>query len=193
MDPTLVPISRFLSLVLRHNPGVIGLELDSAGWADVNELVQRASAHGRPLSVDLVRDAVEQNDKRRFSFSADGTRVRAVQGHSIPVDLGLERAAPPATLYHGTAQRFLDAIRQEGLQPRARQHVHLSDNAATAVQVGARHGRPVALQVDSLGMAAEGFAFFQAENGVWLTAAVPPRFLAVSESPERRPERPGDE
>lgn len=171
--------SKFLSFILRHDPGSIGLVLDTQGWADVDDLIARATASGRHLDRATLEGIVAANDKKRFTLSADGRRIRAAQGHSVEVDLGLEGAVPPSPLYHGTATRFLDSIMSDGLKPGSRQKVHLSAELATARAVGQRHGKPVVLLVDAARMHAEGHAFWRAENGVWLTDAVPPRFLQV--------------
>ena len=172
----LVSISKFLSLVLRHQPELIGLPLDEAGWAEIDALIRLAQPHQR-LTRDLIDRAVAQNNKQRFAISEDGTRIRARQGHSIDVDLQLQPKPPPERLYHGTATRFVDAIRSAGLHKRSRRHVHLSANADTATHVGSRHGKPVVLIVRAGEMAAAGHAFFLSENGVWLTDAVPPAFI----------------
>lgn len=182
MRPALVRISRFLSLILRHDPGRIGLTLDGAGWASVDDLLARAADAGTPISPSELRETVATNDKRRFALSDDGTRIRASQGHSVRIDLGLEPQRPPTRLFHGTARRHLDAIRASGLVPGSRQHVHLSSDAATATAVGKRHGAPVVLGVASGAMHAAGHRFFQSENGVWLTAAVPTAFLTLPDS-----------
>lgn len=176
MNDPLVSSSKFLSLVLRHRPDAIGLTLDDAGWADIDELIRLAQGH-RSLNRALIEQVVEANNKQRFAISEDGRRIRANQGHSIGVELGLQPLAPPPRLYHGTATRFVDSIRREGLRKRDRQHVHLSADAATAITVGARHGKPVVLIVDAAEMAAAGHAFFRSENGVWLTDAVPAPFI----------------
>lgn len=181
MSRDLARTSRFLSLVLRHDPGRIGLTLDPAGWADVEELLAAAWRAGVALDRALLERVVVENDKRRFAFSADGARIRASQGHSVPVQLGLEPRTPPAVLYHGTATRFLEAIRREGLRPGQRTHVHLSTDEATARTVGRRHGAPVVLEVAAGRMAEEGHEFLLSENGVWLTRAVPTRYLAFPE------------
>lgn len=180
MSEPVAAASRFLALVLRHRPGLIGLTLDAAGWADIDELIARAAGH-HPLTRALIERAVAENDKQRYAISDDGRRIRARQGHShaVAVDLDLPALAPPPVLYHGTATRFLDAILREGLDRRDRQHVHLSADADAATRVGARHGRPVVLRVASAAMAAAGHRFHRAENGVWLTDAVPPAFLRV--------------
>lgn len=172
----LVSTSKFLSLVLRHQPEVIGLILDDSGWADIDTLIRLSQAH-KPLTRALIEQIVEENSKQRFAISEDGRRIRANQGHSIEVDLDLVPVTPPTLLYHGTATRFVDAIRREGLVKRSRQHVHLSAAADTATAVGARHGKPAVLIVRAGEMAAAGHAFFRSENGVWLTDAVPVGFI----------------
>ena len=172
----LVSTSKFLSLVLRHQPEVIGLILDDSGWADIDTLIRLSQAH-KPLTRALIEQVVEENSKQRFAISDDGRRIRANQGHSIEVELGLQPVTPPTRLYHGTATRFVDAIRREGLVKRSRQHVHLSADAGTATTVGARHGKPSVLIVRAGEMAAAGYAFFRSENGVWLTDAVPVEFI----------------
>jgi len=179
MRHELVKISKFLSYVLRHRPDAIGLALDEGGWAAVDELIGRAAAAGRRLDRQRLQEVVETNDKQRFVLSEDGQRIRASQGHSIAVDLGLQPLEPPQVLYHGTATRFLAAIREQGLSPRSRTHVHLSADHDTAVRVGQRHGKPVVLVIDAAAMHAAGFRFFLSENGVWLTESVPHRFLSV--------------
>jgi putative RNA 2'-phosphotransferase len=177
MRPDLVKISKFLSYVLRHEPGAIGLALDANGWADVDELIAKAHAAGTPLDRDGIAAAVATNDKQRFALSPDGARIRANQGHSIDVDLALSPQTPPDVLYHGTATRFLDSIRAQGLVAGQRQHVHLSADRDTATRVGARHGTPVVLAVDARAMHAAGLAFVRSDNGVWLADAVPVQYL----------------
>lgn len=178
-DP--VSTSKFLSLVLRHKPDSIGLTLDAEGWAGIDELISlsqsRLSQSRIPLTRDLIEAAVAQNNKQRFAISEDGSRIRARQGHSIDVDLQLQPTPPPERLYHGTATRFVESIRREGLRKRSRQHVHLSADANTATHVGSRHGKPRVLIVHAGDMVAAGHAFFLSENGVWLTDAVPVDFI----------------
>ena len=170
--------SKFLSYVLRHEPQAIGLSLDSEGWASVTALIDAASREGRNLTRELLEQVVHTNEKKRFSFSENGQNIRAVQGHSNPsVQLQLEEKQPPALLYHGTATRFVESINQKGLIPGSRHHVHLSEQLETAREVGQRYGTVVILKVNTPEMLAEGFKFFQAENGVWLTEQVPVRFL----------------
>lgn len=173
MDAALVRTSKFLSRVLRHAPESVGLRLDEAGWTEVDALLEAARRAGVPLDRPTLERVVAENDKRRFALSADGTRIRASQGHSVPVELGLAPAAPPDVLFHGTADRNLASIRAHGLRPGRRTHVHLSSDEATAVAVGRRHGRPVVQRVLAGRMHAAGHAFYRSDNGVWLTDAVP--------------------
>lgn len=169
--------SRFLSRVLRHAPGSIGLELDTAGWADIDALLARANAHGVVLDRDALDEIVATNDKRRYAIDPTGTRVRAVQGHSIDVDLGLVPVEPPERLYHGTATRRLKSILRDGLHRGRRRRVHLSTDVDTARRVGARHGVPAVLGVRAHALHAAGHVFHRADNGVWLVDAVPRAFL----------------
>ena len=178
MTDKLVQTSKFLSLILRHAPEKIGLALDANGWADIGQLLAQSARHGRRLSREQLEDVVARDSKTRYAISADGLRIRANQGHSLAaVDLGLPPATPPAVLYHGTAGRFIEAIRAAGLLPGSRNHVHLSANRETAVAVGARHGKPVVLTVDAAAMQAQGHVFHVADNGVWLAQAVPAAFI----------------
>ncbi|GGK14973.1 putative RNA 2'-phosphotransferase [Pilimelia terevasa] len=176
MDDT--RLSKRLSYVLRHAPQTVGLTLGPGGWVDVDALVSAFRAHGVPIDRDRLARVVEGNDKRRFAV--DGDRIRASQGHSVAVDLDLPAVAPPPVLHHGTAARHLPSITRDGLVRGRRHHVHLSADPDTARAVGARHGPPVVLRVDAAGMAADGHAFFRSANGVWLTAAVPPRYLGAT-------------
>jgi putative RNA 2'-phosphotransferase len=173
--------SKFLSLVLRHQPDSIGLVLDANGWADIDALIARAGAHGVTLTRELIAEIVATSDKQRFALDATGDRIRANQGHSVDIDLGLAPIEPPAILFHGTGAATVPAIRAEGLKPGDRQHVHLSPDAATAIKVGQRHGRPVVLRVFAGKMWGQGSPFFRSANGVWLTPAVPPEFIEWKE------------
>ncbi len=178
MPDRIVETSKFLSYVLRHRPDAIGIALDSEGWTDVDALIAAAMADGRRLDRALIEAVVAGNDKQRFTLSPDGMRIRAAQGHSTPsVRITYPPLTPPPLLYHGTASRFVAAIGRQGLRQGARQHVHLSQDYATALAVGARHGVPVVFEVDAAAMHAAGVPFFQADNGVWLTEAVAPRYL----------------
>jgi putative RNA 2'-phosphotransferase len=177
--PDLVRTSKFLSLVLRHRPQRIGLQLDPNGWADVDELIERAVSAGIPLDRALLKQVVEQNDKQRFALSDDGTRIRANQGHSIPIELDLPAVAPPEDLFHGTAAQFLPSIERQGLLRGRRQHVHLSPDESTAVAVGRRHGTPVVLHIRSGAMHRAGLLFYRSENNVWLTPHVPVDYIEL--------------
>jgi putative RNA 2'-phosphotransferase len=177
MRDDLAKHSKFLSYVLRHKPDAVGIVLDEEGWADIDALIAAAATHGEPLTRELIQQIVDENDKKRFAISADGRRIRAVQGHSVSVDLKLTPQTPPAQLFHGTATRFVQSIRAEGLHSSNRQHVHLSPDEKTAVHVGSRHGKPVVLIVNSGAMHAAGHVFYFSANGVWLTEAVPAQFI----------------
>jgi putative RNA 2'-phosphotransferase len=180
MSKTIVSASKFISLVLRHQPELIGLPLDGAGWADIETLIRLSQTH-HPLTRDVIDEVVATNNKQRFAISDDGMRIRARQGHSIEVELGLTPIVPPQWLFHGTATRSVESIRREGLSKRSRRHVHLSADAGTATNVGSRHGTPVILRIRAGDMAAAGFAFYRSENGVWLTDAVPIAFIVFDD------------
>lgn len=172
-------ISKFLSFVLRHQPDAIGITLDAEGWTDIAALINAAAKDGKPLDRDMISLVVISSDKKRFAISDDGLRIRAVQGHSTEiVDIKYIEKVPPVFLYHGTATRFLESIRLNGLLPGARQYVHLSEDEKTAFSVGARHGKPTVLKVQALLMHEHGMNFFQSENGVWLTNNVSTKYLA---------------
>lgn len=176
-DRDLTQSSKFLSLILRHEPAKFGVVLDGAGWTEVEALLAACRKQGQAIDRALLEEIVATNDKKRFSFDETGTRIRANQGHSVEVELGYEPATPPALLYHGTATRFVAAIRAEGLKKMARHHVHLSSDEATARAVGQRHGRPAVLVIDAAAMAGDGFAFFISTNKVWLVEHVPAAFI----------------
>ncbi len=174
-------ISKFLSLVLRHKPETIGLHLDANGWASVEELISGMRAKGSPLTIEQLTQVVETNEKKRFIFSEDRSRIRANQGHSIDVNLQLREVKPPEVLLHGTATRNIESIRQRGLLKGERHHVHLSESKESALIVGARYGKPVLLIVQAGKMFAQGLKFYRSENNVWLTEYVPSEYLVFPE------------
>lgn len=172
-----VRISKFLALVLRHDPGRIGLALDAEGWADVEVLLAAAAAAGVPISRVELDEVVRTSAKQRFTLDSAASRIRANQGHSLQVDLGLAPVQPPTQLFHGTSHAMRKAILAEGLRPMSRRHVHLSTDRETALAVGRRHGPAVILVVDSHTMFVDGHQFYRSVNGVWLTDHVPPGYL----------------
>jgi putative RNA 2'-phosphotransferase len=179
-EKEIVKTSKFLSLVLRHEPERIGLMLDSAGWVDVDALLAACCGNGNPIERTDLEEVVRTSDKKRFALSDDGQKIRANQGHSVEVELGYTQQTPPARLFHGTASRFIESIRVKGLLKGERHHVHLSLEEATAQNVGQRHGKPVVLVVNAEAMHAAGREFFLSENGVWLTDHVPAEYLEFS-------------
>jgi len=172
-------ISKFLSYVLRHHPESIGIKLDKAGWTDVSGLLEAAERGGFPISLDELKAVVRENDKQRFSLSEDCTKIRANQGHTIPVDLGYKPTIPPKVLYHGTAQKNLNSIRKTGLTRGSRHHVHLCADPEAAEKVGRRYGKPIVLEIEAGKMYADGHKFYLSPNGVWLTEFVPPHYLSL--------------
>lgn len=169
--------SKFLSLVLRHEPQAAGMTPDATGWVDVEALLAGCGRAGLVISREQLDHIVDTNAKKRFEFSSDGRRIRASQGHSIRIELDYTPQAPPDMLFHGTATRFLDAIRGCGLQRMSRHHVHLSADASVAHEVGARHGKSAVLSIRAGDMHRVGHVFYQSANGVWLVEAVPPEFI----------------
>jgi putative RNA 2'-phosphotransferase len=173
-------ISKRLSFVLRHDPASIGIALDAQGWIDVAALLAALAQHGHPLSREELEAVVRESDKQRFALSADGVRIRANQGHSIEVELGYVTRVPPELLYHGTIERYLPAILEQGLVKGQRHHVHLSAGRDLALIVAKRRrGTPIVLEVAAGAMAREGIELLCSDNGVWLTSHVPARFLTT--------------
>ena len=169
---------KYISLILRHKPETIGITLDEHGWADVRELIDGINqSEGHTLDMEILEEIVRTDEKQRYSFNEDKTRIRANQGHSIPVDADLTDTEPPETLYHGTGEKSVPSIEKQGLRPMSRLYVHLSKDAATARTVGSRHGKPVVYIVLAGEMHRDGYPFFLSANGVWLTREVPVRYL----------------
>lgn len=172
-------IGKFICLILRHKPEVIGIELDKNGWANIDELIEGVKKKYPDFNREKLEHIVETDNKQRYSVSGDKSKIRARQGHSINVDVELKELEPPEFLYHGTADRFLDSIMKKGLVPGSRLYVHLSKDEETAVKVGKRHGKPAVLKIETGKMAEDGFKFYLSENGVWLTKSVPPEYFVL--------------
>ena len=168
--------SKFISLILRHKPETIGITLDEHGWANVDELIE-GIAKTHPIDMAILEQIVAEDEKQRYSFNEDKTLIRANQGHSIPVDVELEEKQPPEILYHGTGEKYVSSINEQGLIPKSRLYVHLSGDEETARKVGQRHGKPVIYKVKSGEMYNDGYKFFRSVNGVWLTKSVPVKYL----------------
>jgi len=173
--------SKFLSLILRHKPEALGIILETDGWANVKEILDKMQQQGKQVNLRLLKQVVAEDNKQRYSFNDDRTKIRANQGHSVAVDLGFSPQTPPEYLYHGTAIRFVASIQKTGLESRSRQHVHLSDNISTAQNVGQRHGKPVILKIRAGELHEQGQSFFLSENGVWLTDRVEFGFIEFLE------------
>ncbi len=172
-----IDVSKFISLILRHKPEEINIKLDSNGWADVVELIAGIRKKGYDIDIGTLHEIVEQNNKQRFTFNEDKTKIRANQGHSINVDVELEELIPPNILYHGTSKRFLESILQQGLIKKNRNYVHLSIDEVTALIVGKRHGSPIVLKINSKQMYADGIKFYKSKNNVWLTDYVNAKYF----------------
>lgn len=171
--------SKFLSLILRHKPQTIGLSLTNDGWADVQELIDKSDG---TFTFDILKRIVQECPKKRYSFSEDGKRIKANQGHSLSLDLKFEQKVPPTVLYHGTAKKNFCAIRQNGLSKMKRHHVHLSEDLKVAIDVGKRHGEPIVFIIDAKEMNDDGILFYQSENGVWLTEFIDPKYITFYEA-----------
>jgi putative RNA 2'-phosphotransferase len=179
MDKT--KASKFMSLILRHDPAAAGIALDASGWANIDEMLAGMAAKGFAIPRVTLDEIVAEDSKQRYAISDDGLRIRANQGHSIAVDVGLEELRPPDVLFHGTGQKSVDGIRRDGIKAMSRQHVHLSIDEPTALAVGRRHGKPAIFRIDAQAMADTGFKFFRSANGVWLVERVPVTFLSEVE------------
>jgi putative RNA 2'-phosphotransferase len=172
-----INISKFLSLVLRHQPETIGIQIDQNGWADVTELLEKSNNYGVKFDRETLNHIVDTNSKKRFAFNETLDKIRASQGHSIEIELGYNNQKPPEILYHGTGDKSVQSIIEKGLEKRSRQHVHMSSDIETALKVGQRHGKPFVFKVLAGQMYDDNFQFFISENGIWLTDNVPTKYL----------------
>lgn len=173
---SLTKASKYISLILRHKPETIGITLDKNGWANVKDLIKGVNKTHR-LDMEMLEEIVATDDKQRYSFNEDKTLIRANQGHSIDVDVELEELEPPEYLWHGTGTKYVESIRKTGLIPKSRLYVHMSESYMTAMQTGARHGKPMVFCVKAEDMYKDGYKFYKSKNGVWLTKFVPVEYL----------------
>lgn len=180
-EKQLFRLSKFLSLVLRHKPHLLGIKLDANGWVSIEDLLKANAAHDTHviMTLDSIKQAVATNNKKRFAISPDGLMIRASQGHSVPIELNLGDVEPPTILYHGTVDLYMDSIKTSGLKRGHRNHVHLSADIETANKVGRRRGKPVILEIKAKWMHNDGHKFFLSDNGVWLTDHVPTKYLRL--------------
>lgn len=174
-------ISKFLSLVLRHKPETIGIQLDRNGWIDVNELIDKSNKYGIQFDRETLNHIVATNSKKRFAFNDKFDKIRASQGHSVEIELGYKNQKPPEILFHGTSEKSVQSILDKGLEKRNRQHVHLSSDTETAIKVGQRHGKAIVFEILAERMYNDKFEFYISENGVWLTDIVPPKYLKIKD------------
>lgn len=172
-------ISKFLSLVLRHKPEKIGIQLDQNGWVEIKELIEKSNKYGIQFNRETLNHIVSTNAKKRFAFNDQLNKIRASQGHSVKIELGYKNQKPPEILYHGTSEKSVDSIQEKGLEKRNRQHVHLSSDTETAIRVGQRHGKPFVFEILAEEMYNDNFEFYISENGVWLTDNVPTKYLKI--------------
>ncbi|HBF7929036.1 TPA: RNA 2'-phosphotransferase [Clostridioides difficile] len=173
-------LSIFISLILRHKPETIGIKLDDYGYADVNELIEKINNTGRNINIEILEQIVKEDNKQRYSFNEDRSKIRANQGHSINVNVELRELEPPRFLYHGTATRFLNNIKKEGIISKSRLYVHLSNDIDTAVQVGKRHGIPIVLKINAGKMYENDYKFYLSENNIWLCEYIPFKYVEIS-------------
>lgn len=172
-------LSKFMSLILRHKPETIGISLDPHGYADVDELLKGMNKHGSTIDFETLEEIVKTDNKQRYSFNSDKSKIRANQGHSIEVNVDLEELQPPNVLYHGTGEKSVQSIKEQGIKKMGRLYVHLSKDYETAIKVGSRHGKPVVFQIDTKQMYQDGYQFFLSKNKIWLTKKVPTKYIKI--------------
>jgi putative RNA 2'-phosphotransferase len=164
-------------MILRHAPEKIDIELNTEGFADVEELLLKMNSKGEQIDFKTLESIVNTNAKKRFAFNSDKSMIRAKQGHSIKIDHGFKSTVPPEILYHGTGQKSVASILKNGIDKRNRHHVHLSFDIDTAKKVGQRHGKPIILEIKALKMNRNGHEFYLSDNNVWLTEFVPIEYI----------------
>lgn len=169
--------SKYMSFVLRHHPEEIDVVLEDGGWAPLDILIKKMNEKGYKVNLDIVRDVVNSNDKKRFTINEDKTKIKANQGHSVEIDLKLQKKIPPVMLYHGTSEKYVKDIKKKGILKMKRHHVHLSADKDTAINVGFRHGKPFVLSIDTKSMYADNIDFYQSDNNVWLTDYIAPKYI----------------
>jgi putative RNA 2'-phosphotransferase len=164
---------KFLSLLLRHKPEKLNLKMNKYGWVKVEDLINSGQ-----FTLEILEKIVQENNKGRFAFDNKKEKIRALQGHSIKVDLRLKDSVPPNILFHGTAKKYVASILEQGLDKRNRQYVHLSDNEKTAMAVGLRRDKcPAILIISAKEMYDDGYEFYLSENNIWLTDYVPSKYI----------------
>lgn len=171
-------LGKYIALILRHKPETIEASLDEHGWMEVDTLINGINSHSNHhIDMERLERIVKEDNKGRYSFGEDKLLIRANQGHSVSVDVEMPEMTPPDILYHGTGEKFVASIDEQGLIPKSRLYVHLSKDIETASKVGSRHGHPVIYEVMSGKMAADGYKFYLSANGVWQTKSVPTQYL----------------
>ena len=173
----MVNTSKFISLILRHKPDVIGITLDEHGWANVDDLLTGLNKAGHIVCMKDLEDIVSTDNKQRYSFNEDKTLIRANQGHSINVDVELKEVEPPSILYHGTTKDVLESIYEQGIKPMSRLYVHLSKDIDTATKVAKRRRNPIILEINTEQMRKDNIKFYLSSNGVWLTKYVDSKYI----------------
>lgn len=173
------PVSMHLCRLLRHEPELVGLQVDAEGWADLDELVRKVKKYS--LTRELVQEIVETDDKGRYRISPDGNRIKCCQGHSIDwVKPRLEVREPPEFLYHGTTAKAWGLIQGSGgIQKMGRHHVHLHDDEDMAWNSANRRKQEkgVVLVIAAKEMHDAGMAFLTSENEIWFTEEVPVSYI----------------
>lgn len=177
-------LSVYMCYLLRHHPEEAGLDMDKHGWVSVAQFIDGINSSGKQrIDMDLLMQIVETDNKGRYRFSEDMSRIKACQGHSIEwVEPELEVMPPPGFLYHGTTSAALEKIKASGgikKMSRHAVHTHASPDFAwlSAVRWRGNH-TPVLLKIAAAKMHEEGFVFGKTENDVWCVEEIPTDFIA---------------